>query len=222
MRKPQLPSALEWDHNRHYHRWLLRQLLVRRAREQLNTALDVGCGTGELARALAGRVGQVDAVDPSDEMIREARERSSPASSVRWVHGDFLNAELPLPVYDAVTASSSLHHMPLLPALARLARLVAPGGILIVVGPYRPMTIEDFALDALAVPANAAVGAVVAARGRGGKAHDPNMPIISPTTTLAEIREAAAAAVPGARLRRQLFWRYSLVWQRRAEDAPQA
>lgn len=47
-----------------------------------------------------------------------------------------VSTELSLSTYDAVTASSSLHHMPLLPALARLARLVAPGGILIVVGHY--------------------------------------------------------------------------------------
>ncbi len=38
----------------------------------------------------------------------------------------------------------------------------------------------------------------------------------NPTETLAEIRAAAAAELPGARIRRRLFWRYTLVFDKPA------
>jgi hypothetical protein len=38
-------------------------------------------------------------------------------------------------------------------------------------------------------------------------------PIAPIATTLAEVRAAAALVLPGASIRRRLFWRYSLVWQ---------
>jgi len=39
-----LNAVYPWDHDAHYHRWILRQLPGR-----VGTALDVGCGKGELA-----------------------------------------------------------------------------------------------------------------------------------------------------------------------------
>ncbi|GGZ40173.1 hypothetical protein GCM10010344_00780 [Streptomyces bluensis] len=51
-------AAYPWDHNAHYHRWILRQLPRRSDR-----ALDVGSGSGDLARLLARRAATVTAVD---------------------------------------------------------------------------------------------------------------------------------------------------------------
>ncbi|GAA4620262.1 methyltransferase domain-containing protein [Saccharopolyspora hordei] len=204
-----LPKALLWDHNAHYHPWLLRQVPPRSAR-----ALDVGCGTGAFARQLAERVDHVDAVDLSAEMVERARSASE-ADGVRWLCGDVLDPELPLAPegYDVVTAVSSLHHMPLRPALCRLAELVRPGGTLAVVGHYRKETAVDFTLDAVTLPANAVVGAYKAARGRAGKPHDEGMPVKDPTSTLREVCAAAAEVMPGAVLQRRLFWRFTLLWR---------
>ena len=44
-------------------------------------------------------------------------------------------------------------------------------------------------------------------------------PTAPPETTLAEIRAAAAQVLPGARIRRRLFWRYSLVYTAQALKA---
>jgi SAM-dependent methyltransferase len=205
---PQLPRSLWWSHNAYYHRWLLTHLPSR-----VGTALDVGCGRGSLAAALARRAGAVDAVDPSPVMIEEARRRSS---DVNWILGDVLDPALPLrPAgYDVVMAVSSLHHMPLVPGLRRLAELVRPGGLLAVVGLYRAVTAADHAVDAVALPANALVGAVLAAQGRAGKPDEARMPVRDPDETLAEIAAAAATVTPGALVRRRLFFRYSLLWRR--------
>jgi len=63
-------------------------------------------------------------------------------------------------------------------------------------------------------PANTAVGAVLALQGRAGKPHVEGMPTRDPEVTLTEIRDAAAEHLPGAHLRRRLYWHYSLLWHR--------
>ena len=200
-RKLQLPEKLRWNHNEWYRRWLLRQLPFR-----VGSALDVGCGLGDLARSLPAD--EVTAIDASARMIERA---SATTDRVRWIHGDVLTHELGR--YDLVTAEASLHHLPLREGLSRLAGLVRPGGSLVVIGLYTTSTRADRAMELVTLPANAAVGLAKAIKGTGGKPHDTEMPIVMTAPTLPEIRAAAAEIVPGARIRRHVFWRYSLVWR---------
>lgn len=207
---PELPARLWWSHNTYYHRWLLKRLPPR-----LDRVLDVGCGAGRLACTLASRALQVDGIDASPEMIAAAQQRGLPSRRVRWIVGDVLDPAVPLieGVYDAVTSVSSLHHLPLEEGLDRLSALVRPGGVLAVVGHYRPATIADRWLGHTALAANAAVGAVLALVGRAGKPDDDGMPVQPPTATLAEIRRATGG-LEGATVTRGLFWRYLLTWHR--------
>jgi hypothetical protein len=57
-------------------------------------------------------------------------------------------------------------------------------------------------MELASLPANTAA---LALRGRAGKPDDQNMPVLPPTTTLAEVRQAATARLPGATLRRGLL-----------------
>lgn len=43
---------------------------------------------------------------------------------------------------------------------------------------------------------------------------DDGMPVASPELTTRQVREQAQALLPGARVRRLLFWRYLLEWDR--------
>ncbi|SDK37600.1 Methyltransferase domain-containing protein [Lentzea albidocapillata subsp. violacea] len=199
-RKLQLPEKLRWNHNEWYRRWLLRQLPSR-----AGSALDVGCGLGDLARQI--RAGEVTAIDASARMIERA---SATTDEVRWIHGDVLTHDLGR--YDVVTAEASLHHLPLREGLTRLAGLTRPGGTLIVIGLYLMASRADRAMELVTLPANAIVGLAKALNGTGGTPHDAEMPVVMSAPTLDEIRAAAAEIVPGARIRRHLFWRYSLVW----------
>ncbi|PWK82629.1 methyltransferase family protein [Lentzea atacamensis] len=197
----QLPERLRWDHNAWYRRWLLRQLPSR-----AGSALDVGCGLGDLARSL--RADEVTAIDASARMIERA---SATSERVRWIHGDVLTHDLGR--YDVVTAEASLHHLPLREGLTRLAELTKPGGLLVVIGLYMTATRADRAMELVTLPANAIVGLAKAVNGTGGKPHDPEMPVVMTAPTLREIRAAAAEITPDARIRRHVFWRYSLVWR---------
>lgn len=176
----------------------------------MGSALDVGCGLGDLARSISNDVHarEVTAIDASARMIERARAASD---RIRWIHGDVLTHDLDR--YDVVTAEASLHHLPLHAGLTRLAGLTRPGGLLIVIGLYRTATRADRAMELVTLPANALVGLAKAVNGTGGKPHDPEMPVVLTAPTLPEIRAAAREITPGARIRRHVFWRYSLVWR---------
>ncbi|TDQ54956.1 class I SAM-dependent methyltransferase [Actinorugispora endophytica] len=205
--------APHWNHNTHYHDLLLRHLPVGAVR-----ALDVGCGTGRLTRRLALRVDRVDALDPSPVMVAAARERTPDRLNARFTEATLADHPLEPGAYDFVTALSSLHHMPLGPSLARLRSALAPGGVLAVCGLYRREDPADLLWDAAALVPQWTVGASLALGRAMTGVPDPDdegapMPMLAPSTSLAEIRRAAAEHLPGARTRRLLFWRYLLTWR---------
>jgi SAM-dependent methyltransferase len=96
--------------------------------------LDVGCGTGDIARGLVPFVDRIDAVDRSEPMIDLGR--SLPTGDdprLRWIVGQVESVELS-PPYALVTAGESLHWMDWAIVLPRFAEVLAPGGVLAMVG----------------------------------------------------------------------------------------
>ena len=96
------------------------------------SALEVGCGAGATCRAMAARGLEVTGVDLSPEMIRAARERTPAALGVDYRCGDFFEMALAEHGYDCVLSVATLHHLPLEEAVARMAGLVRPGGVLVI------------------------------------------------------------------------------------------
>lgn len=66
--------------------------LIRRVAEvtglgSQHRVLDLGCGPGPLARSFAPLVREVTAIDPSPEMLAEARALAGQAANIRFVAG---------------------------------------------------------------------------------------------------------------------------------------
>lgn len=195
-----------WSHNDFYHRWMLRQLP-----RHLPRTIDVGCGTGNFVRALTRRAGMAEGIDTDLAVINAARERSAVYPNATFDVLDLLDVSGD-GQYDAVTAIAVVHHLPLGAALRRMRSLLAPGGTIVIVGLYQAQTRMDHLIDFITIPANMIVGLLISARPREASTA-MTAPTALPETTLAEVRAVAAEVLPGARIRRRLFWRYSLVYK---------
>lgn len=96
-------------------------------------ALDLGTGTGDLARPLARRLDRVDAVDLSAAMVARGQTLlGGDRQNLRWLVGRAEDVELQ-PPYALITAGESLHWMDWEVLLPRLARLRTAHGFLAMV-----------------------------------------------------------------------------------------
>ncbi len=97
--------------------------------------LDIGCGRGRLLRALMRRGAQATGVDPSAELLAQARDMAPDAALVKS-GGESLPFETN--GFGGAIFLNSLHHIPqdLIPAsLAEGMRVIEPGAILLVIEP---------------------------------------------------------------------------------------
>jgi trans-aconitate methyltransferase len=102
--------------------------------DQPRHVLDVGCGTGFLARRLVGRIAHIDAVDISPAMVERGKHLPGGDSpTLSWIVGSTEDAPLK-PPYALITAGDSLHWMEWAVVLPRFAAMLTPNGCLAILG----------------------------------------------------------------------------------------
>src|ERR671914_2395726 len=113
-------------------------------------ALDVACGTGDLAIELARRIGPAGTVvgsDFSEVMLERARQKFS---AVTWEWANALELPYPDDRFDAATVGFGARNFSDLPrGLREMARVVRPGGrvvVLEITTPQRPPLSTFFGL----------------------------------------------------------------------------
>ena len=126
-----------------HHRW--RERAADRAELRPgDSALDVCCGTGDLALELAGRVapgGSVVGCDFSEPMLDLAREkaRAGGADGLRFEWADALNLPYDADRFDAVTVGFGVRNLADLDrGLREMTRVLRPGGRLVVLEITQP------------------------------------------------------------------------------------
>ncbi|GLZ40111.1 class I SAM-dependent methyltransferase [Actinokineospora sp. NBRC 105648] len=206
-------ARLGFNHNDFYHRHLLRQVPP-----DCGRALDIGCGTGGFARLLARRARSVEAIDRDPEVVRAAEALSGGVANLNFTSADLAEYQVDDGAYDFISCLASLHHMPFVETVTRLRAALAPGGVLAVLGCHRPATAADYLPDVVAIPTNLLANAAVRLRSRigGDTGLVDSAPVAAPTMTIAEIRAAAARVLPGAVIRRRLYWRHTLLYTKRS------
>jgi demethylmenaquinone methyltransferase / 2-methoxy-6-polyprenyl-1,4-benzoquinol methylase len=126
-----------------HHRW--RERAAERAELGAgDAALDVCCGTGDLALQLAGRVtpgGHVVGCDFSEPMLDLAREKAAAggAAGVRFEWADALQLPYDAGRFDAVTVGFGVRNLADLDrGLSEMARVLRPGGRLVILEITQP------------------------------------------------------------------------------------
>ncbi|WP_458206832.1 methyltransferase domain-containing protein [Haladaptatus sp. NG-SE-30] len=119
------------------------ELVERAGLEPGNRALDVGCGTGIVARRAARRVGpdgSVIGLDPNEAMLEVAKTISSGEGTVvEWREGDAVDLPFSDETFDAVFCQQVLQFVPNpSTALQKMHRVLVPDGRL-AVSVWRPI-----------------------------------------------------------------------------------
>lgn len=91
-------------------------------------ALDLACGTGDIAFRLAARGARVTGIDLTPRMLHLAAAKPAGAH-VHWLAGDMMALPVASASQDIVTAGYGLRNVPLLDtSLAEIHRVLGPGG----------------------------------------------------------------------------------------------
>lgn len=201
-----------WDHNNHYHRYLMKRISP-----GCETALEIGCGTGAFSRLLAERSERVLALDLSPQMIRVAKERSKQCPNIHFEVADAMTREFRDEEFDCIVSIATLHHLPLEILLRKIRRMLKAGGTFIGLDLFRTEGLSDVVTSAVAFPTNAALRLIKTGRVRPSRETRRAWEEHAKTDsylTLTEVREISANILPGAELKKHLFWRYSIFWNK--------
>jgi SAM-dependent methyltransferase len=207
-----LLSGDDWGHNSHYHSFLLKQLPAHCA-----AALEIGCGTGTFSRLLAERSERVLALDLSPQMTRVARERSKGHSNITFQVADATTWSFPREQFDCVASIATLHHLPLEETLVKMRDALRANGTLIALDLFQGEGLADVLTYLLATPLSAGLNLLKNGRLRAPRqvreawAEHGRNDVYLP---LSQIRQVCAAVLPGARVKKHLLWRYSIVWKK--------
>ncbi len=114
-----------------HHLPIVRPTLALMAIEPGDSVLDLGCGTGWLARMLAASVpgGQVVGIDVSDEMVHRAHSASVSFPNLRFLEGTA--EKIPVPAssfHKVISVESAYYWQEPARGIAEIFRVLRPGG----------------------------------------------------------------------------------------------
>lgn len=119
-------------------RWKRRLVSLADIRSSVR-ALDLACGTGDIAFELEARGARVAGLDITPRMLQLARSKRDLHSRAAFVAGDMMALPFGDARVDLVTAGYGIRNVPLIaPALAEIYRVLRPGGLFLALDFNRP------------------------------------------------------------------------------------
>lgn len=207
-----LPNPPRWNHNNCYFNYLLGFLP-----KHLETCLDIGCGQGELSALLARRANKVIGVDLSGRMIQRAQEENA-LPNIEYICANILEMNFEDNSLDVIITTATAHHLPFEWLLKFAKQKLKNSGVLVVLDLARAETLSDMILWGFAAIPNVFINII-----KNGRLHkdDPHSAAVwrkhgehDTYMSVNEIKALTTKYLPGALVKRKLFWRYILVWQK--------
>ncbi len=208
----ELGAEPKWNHNNCYFGALLKNVP-----ENAGTCLDIGCGKGDLSRLLSRKASRVIAVDLSDKMISYARSNNA-AGNIEYACANVLDMDFADDSLDIIITTATAHHLPYEWLLEFAKRKLKISGKLIILDLVRAERFSDWLIWGFAVLPNVILNIAKNGRLRKDDAHAAQIwrehGRHDTLMTIPEIRRIAGRMMPDAVIRRKLFWRYTLVWEK--------
>lgn len=205
-----------WTANNHYHDYLLKHVP-----QNCENALEIGCGTGAFARQLATRCKRVVALDLSPEMIRVAGARSTQNPNLEFQLADAMTWAFPQAHFDFICSIATLHHTEQRPLLIKLKDALKPGGVLVILDLVQSNGLAERALDVIGFGVSGALRLIHNGRlnpppevRKAWEQHGKHDHYLS----VDQVRALVNEVLPGASVKRCLFWRYALVYRKPGRD----
>jgi demethylmenaquinone methyltransferase/2-methoxy-6-polyprenyl-1,4-benzoquinol methylase len=102
-------------------------------------ALDLACGTGDIAFQLSARGARTTALDITPRMLELAAQKPSAGPRPRWIAGDMMALPFAGGHFDVVTTGYGIRNVPVLRgAIAEVHRVLRPGGLFLSLDFNRP------------------------------------------------------------------------------------
>lgn len=205
-------DELTWNHNNCYFEHLIKLIP-----NNVETCLEIGCGKGELSFMLSKKSQKVIAVDLADKMI-ESSKVLHPNNNIEYICENILDMKFEDNSFDVIITTATAHHLPYDWLLCFAKNKLKKGGKLIILDLVKAKSLSDYIIWGSAIIPNIVMNLIKNGRlqkddahskevwERHGK-HDRYM-------TINEIKSLAQKHIPTAKVRRKLFWRYLLVWEK--------
>lgn len=120
-----------------HRRWKRRLVALANVKSGMR-ALDVCCGTGDIALALAAHGADTTGLDFTEAMLAVAKQKPTPGK-VDFIQGDAMKLPFPDTVFDAVTVGYGLRNLASWETgLSEMVRVARPGGRVVVLDFGKP------------------------------------------------------------------------------------
>lgn len=202
----------KWNHNNCYYKEIIKMIP-----DDIDTCLDIGCGKGELSFLLSKKAKKVIAVDIAEKMIEKAKTLN-PSNNIEYICDNILNMRFEDNSLDAIVTSATAHHLPYDWLLCFAKDKLKNGGKLIILDLVKASFISDYLIWGSAFIPNIIMNLL-----RNGRINkdEPQAKEVwerhgknDKYMTLGEIKALANKYLPNAKIKRKLFWRYFLIWQK--------
>jgi 2-polyprenyl-3-methyl-5-hydroxy-6-metoxy-1,4-benzoquinol methylase len=148
----------------------------------------------------------VTGIDPDPAAIQRATDRLAGHRHITVSRDAFDTFQAGDRRFDLITFVASLHHMDLRTSLQKARSLLTPTGEIAVVGISANKTARDWVWAAMCVPF-ARIGSWLHSETR-----DVGLVMTDPAEGLDDVRSVVDDVLPGASIRRGLYYRYLMRW----------
>ena len=114
--------------------------ILKRYKEQIETIVDIGCGTGLSTKVCTEFANNVIGIEPSEDMLKEAKKKENDKLKFKQGLGD--DTGLDNAIADIVICSQAFHWMNPKTTLKEVYRILKPNGIFAVIDAEYPPIIN--------------------------------------------------------------------------------